>query len=67
MNVEIGTETPIFLFWEYLFQISVFGLCSLLRFLYLPTGKMSGPKSVKTIQQNKIEYGNHYKWPDLQC
>ncbi len=20
MNVEIGTETPIFLFWEYLFQ-----------------------------------------------
>jgi hypothetical protein len=21
MNVEIGTETPIFLFWEYLFQI----------------------------------------------
>ncbi len=44
MNVEIGTETPIFLFWEYLFQnfgilslqckwdicfkISVFCLCS---------------------------------------
>jgi len=28
MNVEIGTETLIFLFWEYLFQISVFCLCS---------------------------------------
>ncbi len=31
MNVEIGTETPIFLFWEYLFrnfEISVFCLCS---------------------------------------
>jgi hypothetical protein len=27
MNVEIGTETPIFLLWEYLFQI--FGILSL--------------------------------------
>jgi hypothetical protein len=27
MNVEIGTKTPIFLFWEYLLQI--FGILSL--------------------------------------
>jgi hypothetical protein len=27
MNVEIGTETPIFLFWEYLFRN--FGILSL--------------------------------------
>ncbi len=29
MNVEIGTETPIFLFWEYLFRN--FGILSLQR------------------------------------
>ncbi len=32
MNVEIGTEAPIFLFWEYLFQI--FGILSLQCELY---------------------------------
>jgi hypothetical protein len=34
MNVEIGTDTPLFLFWEYLFQIFsfkvlIFGILSL--------------------------------------
>ncbi len=33
MNVEIGTETPIFPFWEYLFQI--FGILSLQCVLYV--------------------------------
>ncbi len=28
MNVEIGTETPIFLFWDICIEISVFCLCS---------------------------------------
>jgi hypothetical protein len=27
MNVEIGTETPIFLVWEYLFRYFVFAVC----------------------------------------
>jgi hypothetical protein len=41
MNVEIGTETPIFLFWEYLFQIS--GILSLqCEPSTLATAKMAG-------------------------
>jgi hypothetical protein len=28
INVEIGTETPIFLFWEYLFRYFVFAVCT---------------------------------------
>jgi hypothetical protein len=34
MNVEIGTETPIFLFWEYLL-ILVFCLCSVEGWVFL--------------------------------
>jgi hypothetical protein len=35
MNVEIGTETPIFLSGNICFEISVFCLCSVLQFLKL--------------------------------
>jgi hypothetical protein len=38
MNVEIGTEAPIFLFWEYLFQI--FGILSLQCGVILQTFKL---------------------------
>jgi hypothetical protein len=38
MNVEIETETPIFLFWEYLFQI--FGILSLQCVVSLPSSIM---------------------------
>jgi len=34
MNVETGTEAPIFLFWEYLFQI--FGILSLQCNMFVP-------------------------------
>ncbi len=36
MNLEIGTETPLFLFWEYLFQI--FGILSLQCILFICKG-----------------------------
>jgi hypothetical protein len=36
MNVEIGTETPIFLFWEYLFQN--FGILSMQCMLFRISG-----------------------------
>jgi hypothetical protein len=39
MNVEIGTEAPIFLFWEYLFQI--FGILSLQCYPYLSNKEIS--------------------------
>ncbi len=41
MNVEIGTEAPIFLFWEYLFQI--FGILSLQCGLLYLTGRAAQP------------------------
>jgi hypothetical protein len=44
MNVEIGTEAPIFLFWEYLFQI--FGILSL----------QCGSKHVTFLEADRLVY-----------
>ncbi len=47
MNVEIGTEAPIFLFWEYLFQI--FGILSL-------------QCNIKYQQQQQVELPESDRW-----
>jgi hypothetical protein len=59
MNVEIGTETPIFLLWEYLFQI--FGILSL-----QCTVKEKGGKPDRK-PYNPLSYGlrNPYKKPQV--
>jgi hypothetical protein len=57
MNVEIGTETPIFLFWEYLFQI--FGILSLQcgvadQDLYCRTSLEKMDSATKTYKQGLL-------------
>ncbi len=66
MNVEIGTETPIFLFWDYLFEISVFCLCSVTS--RLGTGKSvtlfysvvvcSGTAVLRNFPLEDLSWGN---------
>jgi hypothetical protein len=55
MNVEIGTEAPIFLFWEYLFQI--FGILSLQ--CTKNTTQIQIERVVKTILK-KADYLNNF-------
>jgi hypothetical protein len=61
MNVEIGTETPIFLFWEYLFEISVFCLCSAGLSLLRPAHYHLSYAAPCKI----VEKGNHWKFTIL--
>jgi hypothetical protein len=56
MNVEIWTETPIFLFWEYLFRIG--GILSLQCGGEYPTKvseKLKSVKSRKNIQLGPVQ------------
>ncbi len=62
MNVEIGTETPIFLFWEYLFRN--FGILSLQFALHIVlynvcTGKivLALPLHIYLLTEQKLEAG----------
>jgi hypothetical protein len=52
MNVEIGTETPIFLFWEYLFRnFGVFAVWQLgQEFILLVMKPWSRPRSTGELQ-----------------
>jgi hypothetical protein len=58
MNVEIGTETPIFLFWDYLFRkLGILSLlCMSVSDLFIPT---FGPPIF--LQQNRRPIGEMYK------
>ncbi len=65
MNVEIGTGAPIFLFWEYLFQI--FSILSLQCVSFGASWKRirnslyeSGPVSFHTRAKNKIKNFDFY-------
>jgi hypothetical protein len=58
MNVEIGTETPIFLFWEYLFRnfgiLSLQCGCSLLRIFQMGGGGVGSQPETEALVK---EYG----------
>jgi hypothetical protein len=55
MNVEIGTESPVFLFWEYLFQI--FGILSL-QCTDVIARQNSSNNEHKTILEKILIYGD---------
>jgi hypothetical protein len=58
MNVEIGTETPIFLFWEYLFRN--FGISS------LQCGREDVPPPPLQDEANKRKASFLKRIPDFQ-
>ncbi len=54
MNAEIGTETPIFLFWEYLYQI--FGILSLQCMAPVHSNNIASlPQPCSTREQKKTK------------
>jgi hypothetical protein len=58
MNVEIGTEASIFLFWEYLFQI--FGILSLQCAL-----KLSLERKISGSRKERIDISAHIGWREI--
>ncbi len=64
MNVEIGTETPIFLFWEYLFRN--LGILSLqcIHYSYGNQLRFQGNHGKKK-KTDRERVGNRYQVPHL--
>jgi hypothetical protein len=56
MNVETGTETPIFLFWDYLFYYYYYLLFCLCSVLYVLLSLYSGGVSVTQHNSDSFEF-----------